>query len=286
MHVATRRIENAISQLTRTPKVVDAMATGDLDEQRASVVTEETDYLCPESATEVVDQVSEVWGELTTGPLRRFLTRVAAQVDPEAVAEQAANERERRGLTRRTGTHGTDHWRGDFEVEHARGAWAAVTERARQLVRDKLADNLAMARADAMMELLLEHCDVQVVVHTTRAAEPDTHTANTPNADTQNAETQGTADAHNSSPAAPPHQDAAPPHQPAPNAPRRAGTPSAAKEPAPTAAATTAAAADRAGAGELVEVGGLGTGGTTFVPRDWLDDAGTSDPARDLICDT
>ena len=155
VHVATRRIENAISQLTRTPAVVDAMATGDLDEQRASVVTEETDYLSPESAAEVVDQVSEVWGQLTTGPLRRLLTRVAAQVDPEAVAQQAENERERRGLTRRTGTHGTDHWRGDFRVEHARGAWAAVSERARQLVRDKLADNLHMARADAMMELIL-----------------------------------------------------------------------------------------------------------------------------------
>ncbi len=169
--VATNRILDAIRQMTRTPAVVDAMASGDLDEYRARVVTEETEFLSPESAAEVVDRVKDVWGQLTVGPLRQLLARTAAQVDPDAVAQEAEEERARRGLTRRTGEHGTDHWRGDFRVEDARGAWAAVTERARQLVREKKADNLELARADAMMELILEHSDVKVVVHATRAAD-------------------------------------------------------------------------------------------------------------------
>ncbi|MFC7489852.1 MULTISPECIES: HNH endonuclease signature motif containing protein [unclassified Knoellia] len=221
VHVATNRVLDAIRQLTRTPAVVDAMAAGELDEQRARVVTEETEFLCPQSAAEVVDRVKDVWGQLTTGPLRRLLARTAAQVDPDAVTAHAQDERARRGLTRRTGVHGTDHWRGDFKVEQARTAWAAVTERARQLVRDKQADSLELARADAVMELILEHSDVKVVVHITRAADDEASASDSGNA----------------------------------------------------------------AAEDLVEVGGLGAPGTTFVNRDWLQAARTSDPDRDLTCD-
>ncbi|WP_353951659.1 DUF222 domain-containing protein [Knoellia sp. S7-12] len=226
VHVATNRIMDAIRQLTRTPAVVDAMASGDLDEQRARTVTEETEFLSPQSAAEVVDRVKDVWGQLTVGPLRQLLARTAAQVDPDAVTAHAEDERARRGLTRRTGVHGTDHWRGDFRVEQARGAWAAVTERARQLVRDGNADTLELARADAMMELILEHSDVKVVIHATRAAT------------------------------------------------------------APPTAAAAAAPATTGAVEDLVEVGGLGAPGTTFVRRDWLDKTGTSDPDRELTCDS
>ncbi|MFW5463845.1 DUF222 domain-containing protein, partial [Knoellia sp. CPCC 206453] len=227
--VATNRILDAIRQMTRTPAVVDAMASGDLDEYRARVVTEETEFLSAQSAAEVVDRVKDVWGQLTVGPLRQLLARTAALVDPDAVTAHVEDERARRGLTRRTGTNGTDHWRGDFRVEDARGAWAAVTERARQLVRENKADSLELARADAMMELILEHSDVKVIVHTTRAAHDSDTTATT--ADTNTAAASGAAE-------------------------------------------------------DLVEVGGLGQGGTTFVRREWLDNAGVSDPDRELTCDT
>ena len=250
VHVARNRILDAIRQMVRTPAVVDAMASGDLCEQRARVVTEETEFLSPESAAAVVALVEPVWGQLTVGPLRQLLARTAAQVDPDAVTAHAEDERARRGLTRRMGVHGTDHWRGDFRVEQARGAWAAVTERARQLVREGLADSLELGRADAMMELILEHSDVKVVVHTTRAHD-----------DTQPDSTHpDTADA------------------PAPTAtPDRTGS----------AAAASAAAAPTATSGveDLVEVGGLGGPGTTFVPRDWIDDQGATDPERPLVCD-
>ncbi|EAP99779.1 hypothetical protein JNB_06409 [Janibacter sp. HTCC2649] len=255
VHMATNRILDAIRQLTRTPAVVDAMASGDLDEQRARVVTEETEFLSAESAAEVVERVKDVWGQLTTGPLRRLLARTAAQVDPDAVAQEAEDERARRGLTRRTGEHGTDHWRGDFRVEDARGAWAAVTERARQLVRDKKASNLEMARSDAMMELILEHSDVRVIVHATRAADDEARPTDTTADETTPADETTTAD------------EAAPADE----------TASSWEAAAPTGASGAAE--------DLVEVGGLGQGGTTFVPRGWLDAAGTSNPDRDLTCD-
>ena len=209
VHVATRRVSQAIDQLTRTPAVVDAMACGDLDEQRAAAVTEETEFLSSESAAAVVDLVRARWSGLTTGPLRRLLARAAAIVDPEAVAAHSDDERSRRGLTRRTGVHGTDAWRGEFLVEQSRAAWAAVTELARRKVRDGSAPTLEVARADALMELVLEHSDVRVVVHTTRAA--------------------------NTSPD------------------------------------------DRGSRGGLVEVGAMDAPGTTFVPRDWVEDHLTTD---------
>ncbi|WP_353952797.1 DUF222 domain-containing protein [Knoellia sp. S7-12] len=254
-HVATNRILDAIRQLTRTPAVVDAMASGDLDEQRARTVTEETEFLSPESAAEVVDRVKDVWGQLTVGPLRQLLARTAAQVDPDAVTAHAEDERARRGLTRRVGVHGTDHWRGDFRVEQARGAWAAVTERARQLVREGKADTLELARADAMMELILEHSDVKVVIHATRAANNDTTTA--PVTDSDN-DTDTSTEEQPTGASAPGATGAA--------------DPATAPPTAAAAAATTGAAED------LVEVGGLGAPGTTFVRRDWLDNTGTSDP--------
>lgn len=174
VHVATNRILDAIRQVTRTPAVVDAMASGDLDEHRARVVTEETEFLSPESAAEVVERIKDVWGQLTAGPLKQLVAKTAAQVDPDAVAAHAEEERERRGLMRRLGMNGTDHWRGDFRVEQARAAWAAVDERARQLVREGKVEGIEKARADAMMELILEHSDVKIVIHATRAADDTT----------------------------------------------------------------------------------------------------------------
>ncbi|KGN32896.1 HNH nuclease [Knoellia sinensis KCTC 19936] len=266
VHVATNRILDAIRQMVRTPAVVDAMASGDLDEQRARVVTEETDFLSPESAAEVVARVEPLWRGLTTGPLRQLLARTAAQVDPDAVAAEAEDARARRGLTRRTGVHGTDHWRGDFRVEDARTAWAAVTERARQRVREGLADSLELARADAMMELILEHSDVKVVVHTTRAADDTTGDVSEARGTGEQGSTTGTGEPDAADGASEPNSASATDEQ---------------RTPASTDKASTAGTAQ-----DLVEVGGLGVPGTTFVPREWLDNAGTSDPERDLTCDT
>ena len=339
VHVASNRILDAIRQMVRTPAVVDAMASGDLCEQRARVVTEETEFLSPESAAAVVALVEPVWGQLTVGPLRQLLARTAAQVDPDAVTAHAEDERARRGLTRRMGVHGTDHWRGDFRVEQARGAWAAVTERARQLVREGLADSLELGRADAMMELILEHSDVKVVVHTTRAADDDTQPASATASSPGTTTSSGTARTSTTSepaaanaapkPAAPDRArsaDAAsdtrrtsdtdetdetvPSEGPATSASKATpdsttpaaaasdrtssvNTPGSAAASAKasgrtgSAAAASAAAAPTATSGveDLVEVGGLGGPGTTFVPRDWIDDQGATDPERPLVCD-
>lgn len=251
VHVATRRVSQAIDQLTRTPAVVDAMACGDLDEQRAAAVTEGTEFLGPESAAAVVALVAPRWAGMTIGPLRQLLARAAAIVDPEAVAAHADDERSRRGLTRRTGSHGTDAWRGEFLVEQSRAAWAAVTELARTKVRDGSAPTLEVARADALMELVLDHCDVSVVVHTTRPATDEPTRAGTRTGATH----------------------------------ARAGNDSDGADAAPVAPSGTSGSDDG-----LMEVGGLGAPGTTFLPRAWVDDADTStekSTRRDLelVCD-
>ncbi|WP_147063605.1 HNH endonuclease signature motif containing protein [Knoellia locipacati] len=169
VHVAANRVTDAIHQMTRTPAVVDAMTAGELDERRAAVVTEETDILDAEDAATVVDAVRPHWERLTTGPLRRFVARTVGRLFPDALADEAERARDRRVLTRVTGEHGVDQWRADLLVEQSRLAWTAVTELARQLVRDGKADNLTQARADAMAQLILEHSDVSVVLHATRA---------------------------------------------------------------------------------------------------------------------
>ncbi|WP_404386587.1 HNH endonuclease [Knoellia locipacati] len=238
VHVATNRVADAIRQMSRTPAVVDAMAEGELDERRAAVVTEETDLLDAAEAAEVVDAVREHWGGLTVGPLRRFVARTVARLFPEAVADDAEKARERRGLTRVTGEHGTDQWRAELEVEKSRLAWSAVTERARQLVRDGHADSLTQARADAMTQLILEHSDVRVVLHATRPATD------------------------------PSGQDAAPAvPTAAADADGRDGT---------NGTNGTNGVSGTNGASGWCEVGGLGAPGTTFVPARWLEGATTA----------
>ncbi|GGB78225.1 hypothetical protein N798_03195 [Knoellia flava TL1] len=171
VHVATTRVEDAVRQLTRTPALVDAMAAGVLDLRRAAVVTDETEFLDAGDAAAVVDALAPHWAGVTVGPLRRLAARTVARFFPGSVAAEADRVRARRALTRVTGEHGVDTWRGDVLVEQSRPAWAAVTELARRLVREGVADSLAQARSDAMMRLILEHSDVRVVVHTTRAAD-------------------------------------------------------------------------------------------------------------------
>ncbi|MFW5472982.1 DUF222 domain-containing protein [Knoellia sp. CPCC 206450] len=170
VHVATTRVEDAVRQLTRTPALVDALAAGELDLRRAAVVTDETEFLSGEEAATVVTALAPHWGGVTVGPLRRLAARTVARLFPETVADEAERVRARRTLTRVTGEHGVDTWRGDVLVEQSRPAWAAVTELARRLVREGHADSLAQARSDAMTRLILGHSDVKVVLHATRAA--------------------------------------------------------------------------------------------------------------------
>ena len=173
VHVATTRVEDAVRQMTRTPALVDAMASGELDLRRAAVVTDETEFLEGDDAAAVVDALAPQWAGVTVGPLRRLAARTVARLFPETVAAEAERVRERRALTRVTGEHGVDTWRGELLVEQSRPAWAAVTELARRLVREGHADSLAQARSDAMTRLILGHSDVKVVVHATRAVETD-----------------------------------------------------------------------------------------------------------------
>jgi len=49
-------------------------------------------------------------------------------------------------------------------------AWAAIDDLAQQILRSGAAGTLAQARADAQMQLLLEHCDVTVHLHATATA--------------------------------------------------------------------------------------------------------------------
>lgn len=295
VHVATNRVTEAIDQLLRTPEVIDAMAAGELDERRAAIITEETEFLNPESAAAVVGLLAPRWRGQTAGPLRRLTARLAAQVDPEAVAAHAAEARERRGLTRRLGVDGTDHWRGDFLVEQSRSAWAAVTELGRRLVREGHADNLEKGRADALMQLVLEHCDVKVVLHATHAgAVPkDGSDADRPEAPARTSATRDTSPTTSyavPSPHAPTHAPdgatrsdsvegpAADTHDRGSTA-RAAGV-DAAPDPAHRCATPEAGGV----ASALVEVGGLGAPGTTFVTAGWVQGAltaadGHRDPA-------
>lgn len=317
--VAANRMRDAIRQEGSLPDLVDAMAAGDLDQRRASVVVEETDFLDTDQARAVVACVRPRWRGLTQGPLRRLVARTVAELFPDEVAAEAERARERRFLVKTRGEHGIDTWHADLPVERSALAWAAVTEAARRLVRDPDTnyDNLAQARADALTDLILEHSDIRVVVHTTRPAPDAAPRDRAPDAaagatgggepgDRRDCQGQGPAPHdlahHNQRPdvALDDHpagdhgqmvDDHADRDREADARAEAARTPppappenSAHTQPGQGDVTTGAGDESRAGdeAGRWCEVGGLGGSGTTFVPASLI--TGATGAAGDLTC--
>ena len=163
--VATRRVGLAARMACCMPALVSAMASGRLDGYRAQVVAEELEDAPTGDARAVTDALADRLGEQAPGPLRARTRRVIGQLAPEVLRRRAERAATRRGLTRFTDLFGTDEWRGQFPVERARPAWAAVDELARQLRADGACATLEQARADALLQLILGQADVSVVLH-------------------------------------------------------------------------------------------------------------------------
>lgn len=183
VQVATRRVVTAVELADRAPALLEEMRAGRLDGFRAGLVHAEL----ADAPVHVEEQVvaclvdradrAGAWTE-SAGPLTRRVRALLTKMAPDVIAARAAADRDRRGLHRFGESEHLDRWDGLYLVDDARLAWAAIDERARELLaadRDAKAEGgvgtltLAQARADAHLELLLGHADVTLHVH---AAQP------------------------------------------------------------------------------------------------------------------
>ncbi|WP_404384197.1 HNH endonuclease [Knoellia locipacati] len=177
--VAQGRVEVAVHQVCVTPRLVDAVGSGDLDLFRAQIITREVMPCSDEVAREIVDRLlghaagPDRWSE-TAGPLGSRTRRLVARLAPEVAA--AAKERaiKDRALTRRTVSAAADLWNGLVPVEQSLVMWQAVDHLARELQRTDPDLTLDQARLDAMQQLILGQADVTIHLHATHAeAESD-----------------------------------------------------------------------------------------------------------------
>ena len=176
VHVAQSRVVTAVDLEERAPLLVAEMRAGRLEGFRAGLLHRElSDAPAPVEDEIVMRLVARAdrlggWSE-TAGPLVRRARSLLARLAPQVVAARVAASRELRGLHKRGESESLDRWDGLYHVEDSRMAWAAIDEVAQQILRSGAADTLAQARADAHMQLLLEHCDVTVHLHATATAE-------------------------------------------------------------------------------------------------------------------
>lgn len=141
-----------------------AMAAGELDDWRATVLTRELIDARPDTIAAVQDIVLPGAGGRTAAQIRAQVRRALARLEPEALVERVRRSREERGLWRRPGEVGVSEWLAVLPNETSAACWAAVDELARRYRADGDARTLDQARADAMADLMLGNATVRTTV--------------------------------------------------------------------------------------------------------------------------
>ena len=155
----------------------DAMRAGRLDGYRAGVVAHELEEAPPEVAETVVASLGDHLDRETAPQLRRRCRRLLARISPDLLRHRATRAREECGLRRWVGEPGVDRWEASFPSEDAARAWAAIDTRARQLVADGTCERVDRARAQALIDLVMESTTVTTIITLTVPAAADAPSA-------------------------------------------------------------------------------------------------------------
>lgn len=162
---ADRRVEVAATLARKLPKTLAAMAAGQLDLWRASVIAEEL----REASMHVCAQVEGlIFPDLLADAPRAARNRVRRallKVDPDSLREKAAKARLQRGIRQwAADLPGMTEWAVLLPAEDAARCWAAIDALAHQRHADDPDTPLEACRADALVDLLLGQADVSATV--------------------------------------------------------------------------------------------------------------------------
>ena len=150
----------------------DAMRAGVLDAYRAGVVAAELELAPPEVAETVVATLGDHLAHATGPQLRRRCRRLLAGISPDLLRQRAERARSDCRLRRWVAEPGVDQWEGTFPSEDAAAAWAAIDARAQQLVADGSCDRVDRARAQALIDLVMNSATVTTVITLAVPASP------------------------------------------------------------------------------------------------------------------
>jgi hypothetical protein len=189
---AQRRVEAAVRIAgNRVPAEIDdrdlpehsglaelhtAMAVGDLDAFRASVVAHELELAPAEVADAVVAALAPHLRTDDAPALRKRTRQLLGRICPDLLRQRVERARASTGLRRWAAEPGVDEWHGTFPSEDAATAWAAIDRFAHDLLADGTCTTIEQARGKALTELVTSNATVDVQIVLTVPA-TDEHTA-------------------------------------------------------------------------------------------------------------
>ncbi len=140
-HAGRRHLDLADALLHDLPHTFDALARGDISEERAAIIATETRDLAPDLRREVDRTLDSSFVALGDAQLRDLVRRIVYRIDAEGTDERWSRARERRRVTVRSLGDGTSRVSAIVAEEHA----AAITRALDRAATD--ADNAGDERS-------------------------------------------------------------------------------------------------------------------------------------------
>jgi len=163
--MADRKVHTCAVLASRLPVTLAAMAAGDLDPWRATIIAFELSEASPESCAAVEALLFPAVLPESPGMVTRRVRRVLARVDADALRIKAAKERLDRFVRAwPSNVPGLSTWAASLPAAESAACWAAIDELALQMRGDDPTRTLEQCRADALVDLLLTNVEVTTTV--------------------------------------------------------------------------------------------------------------------------
>ncbi|NMM24651.1 MAG: DUF222 domain-containing protein [Phycicoccus sp.] len=162
---ASRRVDTAAVLAAKLPATLAAMAAGDLDSWRATIIATELAEASVTSCAAVEALIFPTVLEEAPGAVTKRVRRVLGRIDADALRAKAAKERLTRFVRAYPSTvPGLTSWVASIPTADSAACWAAIDDLAHRAHGDDPARTLEQCRADAMVDLMLRNVTVTTTV--------------------------------------------------------------------------------------------------------------------------
>ncbi len=152
---AETQVELAIALRSRLPRVWEALASGTIDVRRAIVIEHGTCHLDAATARQIVDEVIDRAGDLTTGQLRAHLKRLCIQANPDDAADRYHTALDDRRVVVEPTVDGTANLLGlNLPPDRVTAIGARIDALAKRLKGAGETRTMDQLRADVLLDLL------------------------------------------------------------------------------------------------------------------------------------
>jgi len=162
---ADRKVNTAAVLAAKLPATLAAMAAGDLDSWRATIIATELAEASATSCAAVEALIFPTVLEEAPGAATKRVRRVLGRIDADALRAKAAKERlDRFVRAYPSRVPGLTSWVASLPTADSAACWAAIDDLAHQAHGDDPTRTLEQCRADALVDLMLRNVTVTTTV--------------------------------------------------------------------------------------------------------------------------